>query len=180
MIKYYLFIITMICCTLQAVAQPDGAVGKKHIHKNVQYSKLLVLEYKELSDEDIAFNTKSISKDQIHAFVSHENKHLADHNKKLKETFQKAYKYQFELVSEEDISGYSVDEYPYILYRTVVKKVKNHDGADHGHFTYSYYFYNRKTGKKYNDINIHHTNRWHSLRIVLLELNDYLSEVDID
>lgn len=165
---------------LLSMAQGNVPVNGRHINSDVVNYTLLVVEYEKMDSTSVAFSQRSISDSQVKAFVEEENKHIEDYNKKLFEYFKKYYKYNFQLVPEKKLDYVDKVKYPYVLMHTAIKIVPNSKPADKGHFSYSYSFYDRINDKRLADINIHHANRWHSLKVILQELTDYLESQTIE
>ena len=166
--------------TVLSMAQGNVPVNGRHISGEVVNYTLLVVEYEKMDSTSVAFSQRSISDDQVKEFVKEENKHIDGYNKKLYEYFKKYYKYNFQLVPEKKLDYVDKVKYPFVLMHTAIKIVPNGKSADKGIFSYSYYFYDRINDKRLADINIHHANRWHSLKVILQELTDYLETQAIE
>lgn len=178
-LRLFSLIGALLVLSIATVAQQLEHITAKHINPEVRKTTLLVIKYEPHKADDFKFRGNKVPEDEIEKFLEKENNRLAKLNNQLVGILKK-YDYPFLLIQAKDLTSFpNKDRYRFILDHSIVKFEGNNilnsfkDG-----FTYSYYFTDRQTDKKFQEINLYFPSDGKAEKIIVLELNDFLAEAE--
>lgn len=178
-IRLIAFVSLLMLLTLSGYSQQLEHITSKHVDPLVRKTTLLVIKYEPHKAADFKFRSKKVSLEETEKFLQKENERLAKLNNQLVGILKK-YDYNFLLISAKDLKNFpNKDRYRFILDHSLVKLVgTNVLNSFQDGFTYSYYFIDRQTDKKFQDINLYFPSTGKAEKIIILELNDFLEEAE--
>lgn len=158
------------------LSQETEFLSSPHLSSDTKNHTLLVFRFEYLDSADVYFDKRNrlVDPKKTQKYIDFENGHIRGHNKHLDHIFEH-YNYEYKLINEDDLSDYPVDEYPFVLQHDVVKLVKrNSHKSKNGFYSYTFHFYNRKTGRNYRDINFYSHSVWKVLKMIVDDMNFFL------
>lgn len=166
---------SLLLISLSATAQLS--ILSKNVPSNLDEYTLLVEQFTPLNPNEKHFKNGDVNLKKQARFIKKYNQKVHKNNKKLNQKFRKYYNYDFKLV--EINSSLDSNDFPYIFSRTLIfASLSKSKKFDNGFFTFSHHIFNRQKNKQSRDINLYSRRYWHNVKIIILEMNDYLEGKD--
>lgn len=155
----------------------QASILKNSVPNDLHQYTLLVERFKHINPNDDYFKSGDVDAKKEKKFIEKYNRKISQNNLKLDKIFTKFYKHDYVLSNFD--SKLDTINYPYMFSRTLILASKfNVKNEEKGFFSFAHNIKNRKQDKSLRDINLYSRRYWHNVKIIILEMNDYLEGRD--